>query len=187
MANGSEQEFDASIGLAFSLRAFEKYRKSGILSAEVRGIPGMRGQSLAYLELVEGKIVSCYVIDRNGERLLPGKELLMRLDEERGPFKWVFRAASFEQMSPVSSAGSKLHELKSPYTVRSPIFRPLVPYLETQSLQRWTPQQQQHLCAIFTMINGQATLDEIKARLALPSHIVEDNIRILLQLKVIAL
>lgn len=185
MSKNSDQEFDASIGLAFSLKAFELYRKSGTFSAEVRSVPGIRGHCQAYLELVQGKVIACYFVDRKGERHSSRTEVLLRLDEERGPFNWSFRANT-EQMSPALSPEAELHTSPRP-ALPSPVFRPLVPYLDGQQLQWWTPQQQQYLSTIFSMIDGQRTLDAIKARIMLPPNIVDEGIQVLLQLKVIAL
>lgn len=185
MGTDFEPEFDASVGLAFSLRAFGQYRKSGTFSAEVRGIPGMRGQGQAYIELWQGKVVSCFVIDRQGERHTPGHELLARLDEERGPFKWVFHRDTGQQTT-LSRASDPQLQASSQAASPSPIFRPLIPYLEARHLQSWTSQQQQYLCAIYTLIDGRNSLADIKLHLALHPRIVDEGIRVLLLLKVIA-
>ena len=89
-----DEQFDASVGLDFGLRALEIYPTSGTLSAEVYAVPGIRGHCQAYLELIEGKIVSCYVIDRTGKRHPCMKDALIKLDDARGPFSWTFRKTS---------------------------------------------------------------------------------------------
>ena len=177
MSKGWDKEFDASVGLMFSLRAFETYRKSGTLSAEIRSVPGIRGHCQAYLELAQGKVVSCYLIDRQGDRHTPGKELLMRLDEEKGPFNWVFRENTEQVFAePVVQASIS----------RTPVLRALTHSLDVRQLQQWTPQQQLYLYQIFMLVNGQRSVDEIKAQAPFPPAIVDEGLRILLQLGFIA-
>ena len=59
---------DASLGLAFSLELFKRYRQSGVLQAEVSRIPGIRGRCTACLTLAEGEISSIYLEDRQKAR-----------------------------------------------------------------------------------------------------------------------
>lgn len=87
------EQFDASVGLAFSLKAFERYRSNGVLSAEVRAIPGVRGRCQVFLEIVEGKVVSCYFIDRAGTRYPAPKELFINLEYARSGINWTFHEA----------------------------------------------------------------------------------------------
>lgn len=182
MSKDWDKQFDASVGLAFSLKAFEMYRKSGTLSAEIRSVPGIRGQCQAYLELIQGKVVSCYLIDRKGERHHATKEALTQLDEGKGPFNWIFRTSNESAIA--KPAFEQIFHQPAP---QSPIPRPLVSYLNLTQLQQWTPQQQQCLLLIFSMVNGQRSIDEIKAQVSLPPTIVDEGVRILLQLRVIGI
>lgn len=87
------EQFDASVGLAFSLKAFERYRSNGVLSAEVRVIPGVRGRCQVFLEIIEGKVVSCYFVDRTGTRYPAHKELFINLEQIKGTINWTFHEA----------------------------------------------------------------------------------------------
>jgi len=180
-----DEQFDARVGLAFSLRAFEIYRTSGTFSAEVRGIPGIRGHCEAYLELIEGKIVSCYLIDRAGQRYNFVKESLIKLDEAKGPFNWTFRKTTPSTLTmPVLEETAKLSE---PQVPRFPVPIRLVYRLDLRQLQQWTPEEQQCLLMIFSMINGQWRIDEIKERSPYPPAVVDQAIQVLLRLQAIAI
>jgi hypothetical protein len=176
------EQFDASIGLSVSLRAFEIYRKRGTLSAEIRSVPGIRGRCQAYLELTQGKVVSCYLMDRIGDRHRVTKEWLVQLDEEKGPFGWVFHASADATFAMPSQEKIPKQSLPS-----FPVPMCLVPQLDVRQLQRWTPQQQRCLYMVFSMVDGQRSIDEIKARVSLPTTIVDEVIHILLLLGAIAM
>jgi|SRR5579885_582918 hypothetical protein len=179
-------QIDLSVGLAFSLKAFEMYRKSGVLMAEVRSVPFVRGACQAYLELVQGKVVQCYLIDRKGERYRTTQDMLVQLDEAKGPFAWMFQASA----DPVFAAppAEQGFQVRAQPAAKSPILRPLVRYLDLSPYQHWwTPQQQQCLQMIFSLVDGRRSIDELKAQIPLAPVVVDEGIRILLQLKAIAM
>jgi hypothetical protein len=181
----SDEQFDASVGLAFSLRAFETYHTSGTFSAEVRGATGIRGHCQAYLELIEGKIVSCYLIDRTGQRHHFSKESLIKLDETKGPFSWTFRKTTpLTSTKPFPEQTGKLAVLQLP---RFPVPIRLIHHLDLQHLQHWTLEQQRCLYLVFSMVNGRWGIDEIKERSSLPPTMVDQAIQVLLQLQAIAM
>lgn len=158
------ESFDASVGLAFSLKAFETYRKSGVLSAEIRSIPGTRGKCKVYLELTQGKATSCYLVDRAGARQAVSLQLLLQLDAEKGPFGWFFRSSP-----------------------RPPVPHPLTHSLNSGHLQSWPPEQQRDIQRVFSLVDGQRGVDEIKAQSALPSTTIDEILRVLVVLRAIAL
>ena len=179
------EEFDASVGLDFSLRAFEIYRTSGTFSAEVRAIPGMSGRYQAHLELIEGKVVACYLAGRAGERHPFMLESLIKLDETKGPFNWTFRQT-------VPSASTTPHSTQPTKAAMSQVPRQPVParleyFLDPLQLQQWTPEQQQCLQMVFALINGIHTIDEIKQKVPLPPNIVDTVLGILFQLQAITI
>src|SRR5579884_3469255 len=87
----SKDRLDASAGLAFSLAVFERYRKNGLLQAELHHVPGISGHCQGYLQLVEGKVTSCYIEDKNGQRHPIDRRTLIDLDTKRGPFEWTLQ------------------------------------------------------------------------------------------------
>jgi len=179
-------QIDLSVGLAFSLKAFEMYRKSGILMAEVRSVPFVRGACQAYLELVQGKVVQCYLVDRKGERYRTTRDMLIQLDEAKGPFSWTFQAKADPVVA--ASPAEQGSQGRAQPAEKPPILRPLVRYLDLSPYQHWwTPQQQHYLQLIFSLVDGRRSIDEIKAQIPLAPAIVDEGIRILLQLKAIAM
>lgn len=182
---GPGEAFDASVGLAFSLKAFETYRKSGMLSAEVRSIPGTRGKGTAYLELVQGKVVACYLINKAGERHTVDQQVLIQLDTEKGPFSWVFHASPMQATPPPALQATPRPTIQS--WPPSPVPQQQIHHLDPQQLQQWTPLQQQSIQTIFSLINGHSSIDEIKNQTSLHASVVDEIIRVLLLLRAIAL
>ncbi len=218
----SSSPFDASVGLAFSLKAFEVYRKSGTLSAEVRSFPGIRGKCTACLEIVQGKVVAGYVVDKAGENHSTNQQMLVQLDTEKGPFSWVFHpdptpdiaspvpgstprmstqpripaqsapgsmpGTSTQPRIPAQSApGSTPPRVPAQPQTPSPVPQPQVRYLEHQQMQQWTTQQQHLIHTVFSMVNGQRSIADIKQQMPLPPITIDEIIRILLYLKAITL
>lgn len=185
MKNDWAEQFDASVGLAFSLRAFERYRTSGILSAEIRAVPGIRGQCQAFLELIEGKVVSCYLTDRTGKRHLIMKDLLIKLEQAKGPFSWTFREAPRSILAKLSQ--EQAGTLSASQAPRFLVPVCLIDSLDERHLQQWTPEQQRYLYMVFSTINGRRGIDKIKEQISLPPAIVDEVIRILLLLGAITM
>jgi hypothetical protein len=183
----SGEAFDASVGLAFSLKVFETYRKSGVFSAEIRALPGFRGKSTAYVELTLGKVVACSIVDRSGERKPLKLQALLQWDEERGPFGWVFHPASQQAPAPTMAEPPSRASGPSKTIPLSPIPQLLVRSLDPAQLQPWTIQQQQCIYTVFIHIDGKHSVDEIKQQIPLPPAVIDEVIRILLLLRIIAL
>lgn len=186
MDKDRDSQFDVSAGLAFGLKAFEMYRKSGILTAEIRSVPFVRGRCQAYLEIAQGKVVTCYLIDREGERHSVARETLVQLDEAKGPFGWVFHASADPALT--ASPPEQVVQAAASLSPPSPIPRRLVYTLDLRQFQQWwTPRQQQCLHMIFSLVDGRRSIDEIKEQVSLSPLVVDEGIRILLQLQAITM
>lgn len=172
-----QDHFDASVGLAFSLAAFEKYRKNGLLQSELHNVPGIRGRCKGYLQLAEGKVVSCYIEDKSGQRHAMPTSVLIQLDNERGPFDWTLTAPP----------------LPTPPKAQSPRHEPHAPalritaLLDLDKLHGWSPTHKQILFQVYQMIDGQRSIEDIKHMLPFPPYVVEEALHILLTQNVIAL
>ena len=170
--------FDASVGLAFSLSAFEMYRKNGLLQAELRHVPGIHGRCKGYLQLVGGKVVLCYIEDKDGHRHATQASKLIQLDNERGPFDWALTLPS----TPFS---------KTPQAAPSPrpgphSFTPrIVGLLELEKLQDWPPTHKQILFQVYQAIDGQKNIENIKQALPFPPYVTEEALHVLSMLKII--
>ncbi len=176
------ESIDASLGLSFSLPLFERYRKNGQLEAELHHVPGIRGRCKGYLHLVEGKVVSCHLEDRDGRRRAVGKELLIRLDDERGPFEWTLLPLPSPPMpgSPAIASPIMLHGIV-PF---SPVPR-RVASLPLERLEGWTDSQRTMLSMVYDSIDGLQDMEELKNSVPLPANVVEEALRMLLALRVI--
>lgn len=172
---------DASLGLTFSLPLFERYRKNGLLQAELHHVPGIRGRCKGYLHLVEGKVVSCHIEDLHGQRHQVNIAMLIQLDNERGPFEWVLvpspapPRSSPRDLPPPSSTGPALN---------SPIPQKIGP-LDLEKLEGWNHRQKTMLSIVFDAVDGQRSIEDIKTDVPLPPNVVEEALRILLALKAI--
>jgi len=172
---------DASLGLTFSLPLFERYRKNGLLQAELHHVPGIRGRCKGYLHLVEGKVVSCQLEDRQGQRHQVNVAMLIQLDNERGPFEWVL----IPSPAPPQPVPRNLPSPGSTEPVlNSPIPQKIGP-LDLEKLEGWTHRQKMMLSIVFDVVDGQRSIEDIKTDVPLPPNVVEEALRILLALKTI--
>lgn len=179
---------DASLGLAFSLELFKRYRQSGVLQAEVSRIPGIRGRCTACLTLAEGEISSIYLEDRQKQRYSSDKDTLCRLDKERGPFEWRFfplnpdssHSLSTSKTSPLA-ADPLAHALQ-----RVSIPRVIAPF-PWERVTGWTVQQRDALYSLLISINGIRTIEQLKTLVPLPPELIDELLRILLDLNVITI
>lgn len=172
-----QDHFDASIGLAFSLAAFEQYRKNGLLQSEIYNVPNIRGRCKGYLQLVEGKVVSCYIEDKNGQRHAIPTHVLIQLDNERGPFDWTLTTPPL----PTPPKAQPLrHEPHAPVPT-------IVALLDLDKLRGWSTAHKQILFQVYQTINGQRSVEDIKHMLPFPPYVVEEALHILLTQNVIAL
>ncbi len=177
----SKDGIDASLGLAFSLELFKRYQKNGVLQAELPRAFGIPRRCKAFLHLARGEVVSVYLEDQHGQRYSSDKESLCRLDKEKGPFEWIFlpQVPIAEQLP---LAGSPNHS--GPAIPRSPV-PTIISVLPHERLIAWTPQQKEALYTLLRAINGVRTVEDIKHMLPFSPDLVDELLRILLELDVI--
>lgn len=200
-----KDNIDASAGLTFSLKLFYHYRKSGLLQASIRHVPGISGQCKAYLQLVNGTVVACFVDDRRGQRHQISPDVLGRVDDERGPFEWSFQpqpvpssavpaeqSASFEQttmpIQPTTGAqSSSMPPQMEPFlpSMQDVGVPTVVAPLEWARLSHWTLQERQLLYTVLNAIDGKQTVQAIKASLPLAPQIIDESLHILQTLNVV--
>lgn len=79
---------DASLGLTVALQILEQYQHSGLLHAfvSVRGIGKGRGE----IQLVDGKVKDCSVVDQSGQRHPLRINDFIDLEGKRGHIEWSF-------------------------------------------------------------------------------------------------
>lgn len=95
---------DASlIGLRPTLQLLQQYYQSGVLQADVRSAFRMHDLYIAYIEILEGNIISCSLQDKTRQYEPVEIETLLRLDASEGPFAWRFYPHEPERASPAST------------------------------------------------------------------------------------
>lgn len=180
---------DASVGLTFSLQLFQRYRRSGVLQAKIRYLPGVEGACTAYVHLAAGSVTACYLKNKDGQYLSFSLEKLCQIDHERGPFKWIFQpqhSVSGPQ-APVSPSVQPLTSASSlPAELDACIPRVIAP-LRWEQCKDWTSEQRILLQAVWKSINGKRTIQEVKASLPYPPQMVNDVLQILLRWRIIVL
>ena len=179
----NQDEIDASIGLAFSLKLFQHYRRSGLLQAQVRHVPGVHGACNAYLYLTDGVVDTCYVEDKQGQRRQFSVDALCHVDNEKGPFEWVFRPQTSEKTTPSPS----LDTASSLSSLSDNCVPVVIAPLHGEQLHGWTSAQKQMLHSTFDLIDGKRTIQEIKACLAFAPQVVDEELQMLHALRVITI
>jgi hypothetical protein len=185
---------DASIGLAFSLELFKRYRSTGILQAKLRRFPGMQGPGIAYLYLAEGDVVLCYTEDQNGHHSSVSKDVLIRFDNEKGPFEWGFRPSSVAPapltLQPVSAVQPRSQNAESlSFHIPNATVPRIISALPSERLLGWTLQQRRMFLLVWQAIDGKRTAQDIKGalRTSLPEATVDEILHTLLKLNLIVI
>ena len=177
--NVSKDRIDASIGLVFSLRLLQRYRSNGVLQAKIHHVPGVRGHCMAYVQLAQGVVATCYIEDERGQRQQVSVDLLCRVDTDRGPFEWTFQPLTIAQASPAPEAQSANSVTPGAELPDSLVLKVIAP-LPWERLGNWTVGQKQMLYSVWRMIDGRRTVQEIKAGVSLPPQVVNEALQILL-------
>jgi hypothetical protein len=173
-----KENIDASLGLAFSLALFERYRKNGLLHAELQHVAGIRGRCNGFLHLIEGIVVTCYIEDKHDRRHSVSKDFLVRVDKEHGPFEWILAA------SPIPLSIHQRTTMPLNTMQHAPIPKAIAP-LDLEKLESWTPRQKLMLSSVYDLIDGVLNIDDIKSNSILPAEVTEEALRVLLSMKLI--
>jgi hypothetical protein len=180
----SNGNIDASVDLAFSLKVCAVYRQNGLLQATVRHVPGIKGNCKATIQLQQGTVVACFVEDNKGRRLLTTKEVLIRVDDEKGPFEWTLlpQATTLTTTSPPAE-----QQVKPRLEQRTIVPTRLVHHLDMRLLQAFLPWQRSLLFSIFTAVDGQRTVEEIQAVTQVPPAKVVEALQVLASLRLVVI
>ena len=238
-----ERFMDASIELGFSLELLKKYRKDGLLQAFVPRIPGISGKCHVEVTVMQGDVVSCRAKNQQGQIHNVDINLLLKLDEIRGPFAWkLFPSAQREKRDTSTTqplpqylseqdSGSGIRPITGRTTQPLPQYlserdsgsgiRPITGRttrpLSSSLLQRfeqyngqpdksshspiprvtarlnfsqassWTPGQKQALISVYSLIDGNRCVDDIKQVVNFSPQTVEEILRVLVWIGVIAI
>ncbi|MBO0790117.1 MAG: hypothetical protein J2P36_04115 [Ktedonobacteraceae bacterium] len=188
-----EDWIDVSAGLIFSLELLALHQLSGTLQAELHRIPGIPKKSIARLDITNGVVVSCSVTDQQGRQYPMAKDVLIQLNEEKGPFEWSFHPAKPTQPHRTPNQEKPSHtafQHHGPVAVDTDTFIPrIIAPMDWHRLHHWTSQQRQALSMVGRVIDGKHTIRDIKEVLkgSLPSAFVDEALQTLLALSVIVL
>jgi hypothetical protein len=152
----------------------QKHKKTGHLHADLpKGVPQLRGPCRAEITLKTGKIVSCSITSSRGSFLSGDKayQELMRL----GRLHWSF----VSQMPSVAQPGGLANQLEKKALSRP---RRMV-VLERWQMQSWPRIYQ----LVYGLVDGTRSVAEIAALLMTTAEAIEDVVRDLRSMRVIAM
>jgi len=183
-----------TIDLATLLRLLQEFQRSGILTAELpSGVPGIKEPCHAWVELAEGKIISCHIKSRVGRNLLTGSQALSLL-ESLGTLDWSLevvpritqklpsvRVSPVTQTLPAMRVPSISQHLPavqvSPIAISPPIPRRIA-QIEQGELNLWPRTHRR----VFALVDGSRNVNEIATMLSLTTG-VEGVMMVLRDLK----
>lgn len=201
-------------GLAKNLRLLEEKRQSGTLIMKLPRLPQIAGEGKAYISLVRGKVIDCFLEDRAGKHYPSHIEVLSRLDGD-GTHQLLFYSSSSQPLedtasqeqvrpappvspsySPTQRSGlsprpqpphqsSPRQMIISPASVLYQVNRP--PFEQLRNSGRWGFRENMVLRMIFNMANGVRTLEEIQSKLAFSYDEVVWAVRTLYVMRAITL
>ena len=187
---------DASIGLQFSLELLKRYRESGLLQAQISGLPGISGKGNVEITILQGDVTSCLARDQQGRPFRVDLEVLLRLEKVRGPFGWnLFPFTQGEQRVPVPQHLSHSLPRQEPGLLGENTLQTgqlssyLIPCitakLRFKQVAAWTPNQKHALLTIYSLVDGKRTVEDIKRDVSFSSQYVEKGLRVLAGINVI--
>lgn len=173
-----------------------------------KGVPGIPGPATGQVHIHNSTIVTCLIIGKNG-RTLDGKQAFQHLSSIA---EWSVKldTQTSDQMKPVSpplpgqfspqtdprlpqfspqTRPGQLSPVSGPLSSQPlPPFnytpRPLAP-LHPHHLEPLAQRERMILRMVYTLINGQRTLDQLKEQLRLPPQVIERAIVELRRLRLI--
>jgi hypothetical protein len=158
--------------------------QQALLSTET-SVPGVRARYTGYLFFRETAIIGCMIQALDGSVWREGEDAYRFLRENR---EWYVRIdLNIEQ---TLQAMRQRHVPQTPeyYLPPSPppgrAPRAMKP-LDAAALVQFSSRQRLLLRMVFTLVNGQRTVDQIKAQVNLPAQVVEDVLEALRNLGVI--
>jgi len=180
---------DASVGLVFSLQIFQRYKRSGVLQATIRRLPGVQGVCTASIYLTDGSVAACFVENKLGQHIPFSVDDLCRTDSDRGPFEWVFREQPSLPRPQVPSILSPdfFTPLSPPQSGLDTLIPRVIAPLRWERFSQWTPEQKQLLQHVWKYIDGKHTIYDLKTHLPYPPLVLQDVLQILLELHLIML
>jgi|ERR1051326_6366667 hypothetical protein len=157
--------------------------QQALLSTEVN-VPGIRARCTGYIFFRESAIIGCLIQAIDGSIWREGEQAYRFLTEKR---EWYVRIdLNIEQtlrgMKQQYDSFRQGYVPPPPTILRAP--RPVRP-LDGASLIQFSAKQRLLLRMVFTLVNGQRTVEQIKAQVHVPAEVVEESLATLHNLGVI--
>jgi hypothetical protein len=189
-----KDSIDASVGLRFSLELLKKYQESGLLQAVVSRLPGVSGKCEVSITIMQGTVTSCLAKDQKGHIYTVDINVLLKIDKDRGPFEWNLLPLAEQTHSSSEELPLPIPRPEQSRQHRNYTYKPFnspTPYiianLNLNLLTSWTPEQRQALFKLYSLVDGHKTIDDIKQAVSLSSELVEEGLRVLVSMNVIAI
>jgi hypothetical protein len=146
--------------------------QQALLSTEV-SVPGIRARCTGYIFFRETTIIGCLIQLLDGSVWREGEEAYRFLTENR---EWYVRIdLNIEQ---TFRAMRQRYEPLAQSYVPPPPPRPRAPRavkpLDAGALVQFSTKQRLLLRMVYTLVNGQRTVDQIKAQVHVPAEVVDD-------------
>ena len=162
---------DASLGLALAIDLLRQHQETGTLRGIISITQLLRTkQYQCVIQIENGQIVSCFLLDERGQRRPADKEYLIQVDEKGGPFDWKFypraETPSTTLSAPTPNRSTAIQPALTPTGI-SPVNDDAIPVRLTPELQvswltTWHESEIRFLQQIFSLINGQRSVHDIK-------------------------
>ena len=169
------------IDLATLLQLFEEFQRSGVFTAEIpRGTLGLKEPGLERVEVINGMVVNCVILGRDGRYLASGTDALRKL-HQMGGLKWQMNANTQKGSSPVVETSPlrsfSPSQLPMPRVTGNLSFHMLIPMrttmMEQGMMNRLTPVQRR----VLVLVDGTRSVAKIAALLSVRAEIVQGTLR----------
>ena len=160
--------------LTTMLQILSRLRQNGILRTELQDTRNVAEKFVAQLDIVEGKAISCYIKNGNGQIIFSDHEAL-RVLYGLGPLEWILLPRQDMIISvprPQLPPQIPLLALPPPASARSSVPRRTV-LVEQRQMISWPRRHRM----VYVLIDGKKSIDRIAEILSLPINVVEDIIR----------
>lgn len=184
---------DASLGLALAIDLLWQRQQTGTLRGTISITQFLRTkQYQCVIQIENGQILSCFLLDEQGQRRPADKEYLIQVDEKGGPFDWKFypraEATPTVPSAPVPNRSTAMQVASASGGI-SPVNDDAIPVRLTPELQfswltTWHESEIRFLQQIFSLINGRRTVHDIKTLMfRISPEIIEKSLIFLIAMR----
>jgi hypothetical protein len=193
-----DYSIDASLGLAMALGLLATERLTGELRASISQGFLRKTTSQYVIQVVDGQIVSCFRIEpyagkQRSLQIPVGQDMLIQLDQRKGPFAWSFHPRHIppqpqsSALVPASAPPAPTFPELAPAVADDAIPIRLIAELHVDWLASRPNEEQRILWLIFGLVDGQRSVREIKSLVRFAPEIVEKGLIFLIAMHQISM